>query len=125
MSKTSDLRRAITARLRTACPRVEYGQAGDETARPYIVYTLETIGSVDDMETLELEINCMDYGTNTELCETIADQAEALFDKWYYLNDEIQFSTYVDRRQPVTEEDRSIIRRRLLIEIHMTERRDK
>lgn len=125
MSKTAALRKAITARLKTACPRVVYGQADSKTARPYIVYTLETVGSADDMETVELEANCTDYGADTEPCEAIADQVEALFDKWYYLNDMIQFATYVDRRQPVTEEDRKIIRRRLLIEIHLTERRDK
>ena len=102
-----------------------YGQADSKTARPYIVYSLETVSSADDMETVELEANVMDYGANTEPCEAIADQVEALFDKWYYLDDEIQLATYVDRRQPVTEEDRKIIRRRLLIEIHMTERRDK
>lgn len=125
MSKTAALRKAITARLKTACPRVVYGQAGKKTARPYIVYSLETISKSDDMELLELEANCMDYGPDTDLCETVADQVEMLFDRWYYLDDAIQFSAYIDRRQPVTEEDRSIIRRRLLIEIHLTERRNK
>lgn len=125
MSKTAALREAIVARLKTACPRVTYGQADSKTARPYIVYSLETISSVDNMETVELEANVVDYGANTAPCEDIADQVEALFDKWYYLDNAIQFSTYVDRRQPVTEEDRRVIRRRLLIEIHMTERREK
>lgn len=124
MSKTAVLRGAITERLRTACPRVFYGQADRETARPYLVYTLETISTADDMETVELEVNCMDYGSDTAPCEALADQVECLFDRWYYLDGEIQFSTYTDRRQPVTEEDRSVIRRRLLIEIHATERRD-
>ena len=71
MSKTAALRKAITARLKTACPRVVYGQADSKTARPYIVYTLETVGSADDMETIELEANCMDYGADTEPCEAI------------------------------------------------------
>lgn len=125
MSKTAALRKAITARLKTACPRVTYGQADSKTARPYIVYNLETISTQDDMDTLELEANCMDYGKDTTPCEELADQVEALFDRWYYLDDKIQFSTYIDRRQPVEEEDRQIIRRRILIEIHLTERREK
>lgn len=124
VSKTAALRGAITERLRAACPRVCYGQADRETVRPYLVYTLETISTADDMETMELEVNCMDYGSDTAPCEALADQVERLFDRWYYLNEEIQFSAYIDRRQPVTEEDRSVIRRRLLIEIHVTERRD-
>ena len=125
MSKTEAVRKAITSRLTSACPRVTYGQADSKTARPYIVYSLETLSSTDDMALGELEVNCMDYGADTATCEALADQVEALFDKWYYLDDEVQFATYVDRRQPVTEEDRKVIRRRLLIEIHITERRDK
>lgn len=123
MSKTVALRKAISERLKTACPRVYYGQADKSTARPYVVYTVETVATEDDMETMELEANVMDYGADTEPCETIADEVERLFDKWYYLDEEIQFSTYEDRRQPVQEEDRQIIRRRILIEIHLTERR--
>lgn len=125
MSKTAAMRKAISDRLRTACPRVYYGQADSETARPYIVYSLETVSSADDMQLVELEANVMDYGKDTEPCEDLADRVETLFDKWYYLDDAIQFSTYTDRRQPVMEEDRRVIRRRLLIEIHLTERRDK
>lgn len=123
MSKTVALRKAISERMKTACPRVYYGQADKNTARPYVVYTVETVATEDDMETMELEANVMDYGADTEPCETIADEVERLFDKWYYLDEEIQFSTYKDRRQPVQEEDRKIIRRRILIEIHLTERR--
>lgn len=125
MSKTVALRKAISERLKTACPRVHYGQADKNTARPYVVYTVETVATEDDMETMELEANVIDYGADTEPCETIADEVERLFDKWYYLDDEIQFSTYKNRRQPVQEEDRKIIRQRILIEIHLTERRNK
>lgn len=125
MSKTISLREAITARLKTACPRVRYGQAGKDTVRPYLVYTLDTISTDDDMSVLELEVNIVDYGTDTAQCEDIADKIETLFDKWYFLDDQMQFATYLDRRQAAEEEDRNIIRRRLLIEIHLTERRDK
>lgn len=125
MSKSGALRGVITERLRTACPHVSYGQAEKHTARPYIVYTLETISAADDMETMELEVNCVDYGKDTGPCESLADQVEMLFDRWYYIDADIQFSTYRNRRQPVTEEDRQIIRRRILIEIHFTERGDK
>ncbi len=123
MSKTVALRKALNERLKAACPHVYYGQADKNTARPYVVYTVETVAAEDNMETMELEANVMDYGSDTEPCETIADEVERLFDKWYYLDEEIQFSAYLDRRQPVQEEDRKIIRRRILIEIHLTERR--
>lgn len=123
MSKTTALRAVVTARLQTICPRVYYGQADPNAARPYLVYTLEQLGQEDDMHRLELEINVTDYGTDTEPVETMADEIMAAFEKWYYIDDTIQFASYPDRCQPVTEDDRNVIRRRLLIEMHFYERR--
>ena len=123
MSKTTALRAVLTAKLQTICPRVYYGQADKETARPYLVYTLEQLSQEDDLHQMELEINVTDYGIDTTPAETIADGIMAAFDKWYYIDDEIQFAAYPDRCQPVTEDDRLVIRRRLLIEIHFYERR--
>ena len=125
VSKTEALRKAVKDRLGAAGAPVYYAQANEDTVRPYMVYSLETVTASDDMEIVELEANCMDYGKDTAECEALADQVERLFDKWYHLDDQIQISTYLDRRQPVFEEDRRVIRRRLLIEIHLTERRDK
>ena len=125
MSKTENLRTVLTERLQTACPRVCYAQAKSGTDFPYLVYTVETLGTEDDLERIELEVNAVDYGTDTGPCEALADAVEELFDRWYYLDDQVQLSTYLDRRQPVAEEDRSIIRRRILIEIHFYERRPK
>lgn len=47
---------------------------------------------------------------------------EAAFDQWHYLDETLQISAYNDRRQPVEEEDRNIIRRRILLELHVYER---
>lgn len=123
MSKTTALRAVITGKLQTICPRVYYGQADPEASRPYLVYTLEQLSREDEMHLLELEINVTDYGTDTAPVETMADGIMEAFDKWYYIDDAIQFSAYPDRCQPVNEDDRNVIRRRLLIEIHFYERR--
>ena len=123
MSNMKALRTAVTANLQALCPRVYYGQAKSKTERPYIVYTLEQIDQTDDLHTLELEANVMDYGQDTGPAEELSYAVMAAFDRFYYLDKEIQFSTYPTRQQPVTEEDRNVIRRRLLIEIHLHERR--
>lgn len=121
-NKTEALREAITTALEALCPRVYYAQALSSTERPYLVYTLEQIDQSDDRKTLELEVNVMDYGQDTTTAEALADAVMSAFDRRYYIDDQIQFSSYPTRRQPVTEEDRSVIRRRLLIEIHFYER---
>lgn len=123
MSKTEALRTVITSKLETFCPRVYYGQAKKGTDRPYIVYSLEQIDQMDDQHTMELEVNVMDYGLDTGPVERISDAVMDGFDRLYFMSEEIFFSAYPNRRQPVTEENRNVIRRRLLIEIHFYEMR--
>ena len=124
MSKTIALRTVLTERLRTCCPRVWYGQAKDTTQRPYLVYTVEQLSYGDGQHLMELEVNVVDYGDDTAPAEELSDAVESAFDQWHYLDETIQISTYNDRKQPVEEEDRQIIRRRLLIELHVYERRN-
>ena len=123
MSKTVALRAVLTERLKTACPRVYYGQAAGEVVRPYVVYSVEKLSDTDSLEQMQMEVNVVDYGTDTSTCETIADSIETAFDRWSHLDEEIQLTTWNDRRQPVEEEDRKIIRRRLLIDINFYDRR--
>lgn len=122
MHNTKALRTVLTGRLATVCPRVYYAQAKSGTERPYLVYTLDTLAKEDGRETMELEINAVDYGTDTAPCEALADAVEGVLEGWHHLDEDLQCSAYPDRRQTVTEEDRRIIRRRLLVELHVYER---
>lgn len=118
-----DLRAVLTGRLRTCCPRVWYGQAKEKDQRPYLVYTVEQLSHSDNQRLMELEVNVVDYGDDTAPAEEISDAVEEAFDAWHYLDENLQISAYNDRRQTVEEEDRNIIRRRLLLELHVYERR--
>ena len=124
MSKTIALRTVLTERLRTCCPRVWYGQAKDTTQRPYLVYTVEQLSYEDGQHLMELEVNVVDYGDDTAPAEALSDAVESAFDQWHYLDEKVQISAYNDRKQPVEEEDRQVVRRRLLIELHVYERRN-
>lgn len=122
MSKTEALRAAVTEIIGRSAPRVYYGQAEPGHPAQYAVYELEELSHTDDQYVMQLEVNCMDYGTNTAACEAMADQIQAAFNHALVLNDSIMFRSYIERRQPVYEEDRKIIRRRLLFEIRLYER---
>lgn len=122
MGKTTAARAAIMAELKKLCSRVHYDYAEDGAVYPYLVYSLEEISHLDGLTLCQLEVNAMDYGTSTGTCETLADNIQAAFDKYMFINDDVQFEAYRDRRQPVQEEDKKIIRRRMTFEVRMHER---
>ena len=122
MSKTEAVRAAVTEIIGQSAPRVYYGQAESGHPARYAVYELEELSHTDNQYVMQLEVNCMDYGTNTAACEAMADQIQKAFDHTVVLNDNLMFRSYIESRQPVYEEDRKIIRRRLLFEIYFYER---
>lgn len=122
MSKTEALRAAVIDIIGQHAPCVYYGQADPGHQKQYAIFELEELSCTDDQHVMELEVNCMDYGTDTSSCEKLADAIQTAFDHAVILNDEIMFRSYIERRQSVYEEDRKIIRRRLTFAIHLYER---
>lgn len=131
MSKTIALRTVVQTLLEgivtpsdaeTPSMKVYFQQAEKEHPCKYIVYTLDEVMREDERTTLELEVNVMDYGTNTENAETLADTIQATLDKNFQLTNDIAVYFYIDRRNNVTEEDRNIIRRRLTFTTYLYER---
>ena len=121
-SKTVALRTAVQAKLKTLCDRVYYEHAEQNADFPYLVFSAEEVQRDYGTISCDLEINAVDYGRDTATCETLADNVQASLDKWRYLDDDVQFSTYCDRRNNVQEEDKKIIRRRIIFEVRMHER---
>lgn len=121
-SKTIAMRSAIHAKLKTICNNVYYDVAEQGAPFPYLVFGIEEVLSDYGTISCDLEVNAVDYGRDTATCETLADNVQASLNKWRYLDDDIQFSTYCDRRNNVQEEDKKIIRRRMIFEVRMHER---
>lgn len=135
MSKTIALRTVVASILNelvTPAPTEQtpnpvpsekiYYLSAEKGAQKYIVFTLDEILREDERTTLELEINVMDYGNNTNAAETLADLIQKTFDKKVVINDDIGVYFYIDRRNSPTEEDRLVIRRRLTFTTYLYER---
>ena len=103
--------------------KVYYGQAEKDAATKYIVYTIAEVMREDERTTLELEVNVMDYGTDTSAAETLADTIQAAFDKQFCINSDIACYFYIEQRNTLTEQDRLIIRRRLTFTTYLYERK--
>lgn len=125
MNKTLALRTVVVSLLGTVMPdgaKTYYQQAQKDHTKIYAVYTLDMIDLTDGRYTYELEINVMDYGTDTSTIEDLADSIQNAFDKKVQLTEDVGVYFYIDRRNTVEEEDRSSLRRRLTFSTYLYER---
>jgi len=119
--KTWALRVELQKIFKALTPKVYYEGLQESGKYLYLVYELSEV-SYDSGKTLyQLEVNIFDYGTDTRTVEDLADTVQSTLSKYYFINDEIQFAVYRGSRQKVSEDDKLIIRRRLLFEIHLHE----
>ena len=122
MSKTMALRTELQRVLKTLATNVNYAIAPDSAVYPYAVFALDEMTYSDGKTTYQLEINVLDYGTSTAVAEILADGIQGALNKYHFINTEIQFSVYKGQRQYVQEDDKRVIRVRLLFEIQLHER---
>lgn len=119
----SKLRMFVQTQLATLNPESYYGVAGADATHPYLVYNIEEVSRIDNLSVMELEVSVVDYGLNTEPAEALADRIQADFDHLYAINDDFQAAFYCERRQPIFENDKNVIRRRLTFQVRVCERR--
>lgn len=125
MNKTLALRTVVVEQLGTVMPegsKIYYQTAQKDHPQIYAVYLLDQMMLEDDRYAYELEVNVMDYGTDTSTVEDLADSIQAAFDKLVVLTSDIGVHFYTDRRNTVEEEDRNILRRRLTFSAYLYER---
>jgi len=119
--KTWTLRVELQRLFETLTPKVYYEENQDPAVYPRLVFELSEV-SYDFGKTLyQLEVNVIDHGTSTRAVEDLADTVQTVLNKYYFINTEVQFVIYKSIRQKVEEEDKLIIRRRLLFEIQLHE----
>jgi len=121
MSKTIALRTELQRKLKTLTTTVYYEGASDSAVYPYCVFELSELLTEANKTVYQLEVNLLDYGVSSSAIEILADNIQRSLHKYFFVNTEIEFKTYQGIRQTVKEEDKQIIRRRLLFEIQLHE----
>lgn len=119
VSKTIALRRELQRYLETVVSNVYYEEAADKKQYPYVVIELSEISNISGKTLLQLEINVVGYGTSSDQVERLSDSIQSIFHRYYFINHEIEFAVYKNRRDTIKEEDKKIVRRRLLFEVHL------
>lgn len=120
--QTAKLREFLQERMEAISARRYYGSAPASAEFPYLVWNLEEIAYEGAMALLELEIDAVDYGESTAQAESMADLLQKSLHNLHQLTDDFFVAIYRERRQPIYENDKSIIRRRLIFQVRLHER---
>lgn len=118
----SDLRALFQRKLLEASAHVYFGTAPSSVEYPCIVWNLQELAYEDGLSLQELETDVMDYGEDTAPAEAIADDLQKHLDHFQTLTDAFEVSVYRERRQPLQENDKLVIRRRLTFQVRLYER---
>jgi len=123
VSKTVELRKVISSKLKTISDRVSFEVADNEADFPYIVYDLSSVGFGNyPRNDVILTINVWDKTTDTNTIETLADNIESILDHVNNPTTTILPTFYLDSRQNIQDEDKEIKRRQLRFTIQNYER---
>ena len=121
MSKTTELREQLQTILMTVADRVHYEEAPSTALYPYVVYESSELAYENGKTTFQLEVNVLDYGEDSSTVEILSDLVQNTLNKYYFINDTIQFTTYKGNKNIIKEEDKKIIRRKMNFEIQLHE----
>lgn len=127
MASTVKLRAAIKAKLDTITVATNvaltsyYGMAKDNAPALYAVWSLSGVTADEILDQVELEIYVIGRGDDTTSVENIADAIWSALDHWYYYNstDNIGFTSYPSVRNVLSEDDKTIIKRRLTFTVRV------
>lgn len=123
MSRTEALSDALIEMIKVRCNNVYYEegvQVGMEKKKyPFVTLELEDIGNTDGATKYVLELNVIDYGKIKSTAEELADKIQDDLDHINYIDENIQFRSYKDGRKTIKEDDKQVIRKRLMFEIIM------
>lgn len=118
----SDLRALFQRKLLESSAHVYFGTAPSSVEYPCIVWNLQALSYEDGFSLQELEADVMDYSEDTAPAESIADNLQRRLDHFQTLEDTFEVSVYRERRQPLQENDKLVIKRRLTFQVRLYER---
>lgn len=120
-SKTIALRTELARLLRTQADYVYYEEAPDKRNFPYVVFELSEVLHSYGKTTFQLEINVIGHGEASSTIENLSDTIQTMLNKYFFINSDVEFTVYQGIRQIVKEDDKQIIRRRMLFEVQLHE----
>lgn len=122
MSNTNELRKQIASILKRSTPNVHYLNFPKPASYPYLVFELKELGTEDGQTKCSLEVNCV-AKTQSQV-NSLADSVQDSFDHIVVGNNKIFFHAYRNRRDAIVEEDKTIERIRVMIDLYYYSREE-
>jgi len=119
-----ELRRSTMKELLKHHENVYYNQVGKDATYTYIVQSFPNSYSDDDQEIFNMDIDIYDNKNDTTELETIASNIWRAFNRYHYIDENIQFSVYrMNRLPPLDDDEKHLVRRKLIFEVRYFDRR--
>ena len=117
-TRTNDLKKLITQKLKTLTNNVFYEQATDNALYPHLVFSFRTIdlGELSRQDYI-LEVDVWDKGTSTVQVDELSDQVEDLFHTENLPQENILPTFYTIDRKSILDSDKSIKHRLIRFQI--------
>lgn len=121
MGKTELLKIELKKTLKGKADRVSYETGPKNKAYPYLVFETSELSSSDGKTVYQLEVNIFDSGNETGTIDELADTIQTALHNKFFIDGLIQFVIYKGPRQSPKEDNKDILRRRLLFEVQLHE----
>lgn len=118
----NNLRTELNKILESIHPRVYFMEAPDKVEFPYLVYDLPQSYFNDDLEVFNLDVDVWDDKDDTTEIETLSQAIWNMFNKYYHIDENMQFSIYRANRMTIEDDDPRIRRRTLMFNIRYHDR---
>lgn len=117
-TRTNDLKKLITQKLKTLTNNVFYEQATDNALYPHLVFSFRTIDLGDlSRQDYILEVDVWDKGTSTVQVDELSDQVEDLLHTENLPQENILPTFYTIDRKSIRDSDKSIKHRLIRFQI--------
>jgi len=117
-TRTNDLKKLITQKLKTLTNNVFYEQATDNALYPHLVFSFRTIDLGDlSRQDYILEVDVWDKGTSTVQVDELSDQIEDLLHTENLPQENILPTFYTIDRKSILDSDKSIKHRLIRFQI--------
>lgn len=109
------LRKALKSILEEYHSSVSFQDSPKDISFPYVVYTFPNSFTNGDQEIFVMDVDIWDNKEDTTALETLSSEIWKGLNRFYYIDEHIQFVIYRSNRLFDLEDDNPIIKRRKLI----------
>lgn len=122
--RTNELKKYIQSSLKTVCDNASYKRAVNDKLYPHIVFTFKDINTGDlTRHDISVDIDVWDKDNGTVDIDEMCDSIEDMFNFKNHPQDKILPTFYLESRNDVTDDDKTIEHRLIRIVVQNYERR--